>query len=214
MATLTELVKTVAKVEGMDPATVGLFARAVREAGLIATRGRGASAAKMDFMDAANLLIAVNASDMARDAPITVRTYRRLEVDNKILDPRPKFGEALDQLLEATVNGSFPDDYLSHPSPPKIMQKFREGQVELEITFYNPLPRALIVIGVSGETSVALGNLYHDVPEKVMKDVDEIRLDFVLPKVRGSKKLLGDRRNTISIGNSTIRAVADILRQK
>jgi hypothetical protein len=66
------LVKTVARLEGIDPATVALVARTVREAGLIATGGRGASAAKMDVKDATNLLIGVNASDMARDAPLLV----------------------------------------------------------------------------------------------------------------------------------------------
>jgi hypothetical protein len=72
-------------------------------------------------LDATNLLIAVNASDIARDAPRAVRTYRRLEYDGyKKLDPHKKFGDALDQLLEATVNGSFPELYLSSPAPPAL----------------------------------------------------------------------------------------------
>ena len=55
MAILSELVTTVAKVSGMDQATVALIARHAREAGLIAMSGRGPSAASMGPTDAANL---------------------------------------------------------------------------------------------------------------------------------------------------------------
>src|ERR1700704_3688635 len=79
MTTLSELVNTIAKVEGIDPATVTLIARSVREAGFITTGGRGPSAARMTYRDAANLIIAVNASPTAREAPHTVQVYRALE---------------------------------------------------------------------------------------------------------------------------------------
>jgi hypothetical protein len=51
MAILSELVTTVAKVSGMDQATVALIARHAREAGLIAMSGRGPSAASMGLTD-------------------------------------------------------------------------------------------------------------------------------------------------------------------
>src|SRR5437667_12752807 len=98
MATLTDLVETIAQAEGMEPATVALIARNVREAGLITTAGRGRSAAKMSSADATNLLIAVNATITAREAPQTVRICRLLEtrVGQILLG---KLGDALQQLI-------------------------------------------------------------------------------------------------------------------
>ena len=76
MATLTELVETIAEAEGLDPTSVGLIARYIREAGLITTGGRGPSAARMDFSDAAHLLIGVNATKAAQDAAKIVSISR------------------------------------------------------------------------------------------------------------------------------------------
>src|SRR6516225_3304479 len=95
MATLSQLVEAIAEVEGMDSATVALIARTVREAGLITTGGRGPSAGKMTVADAANLLIAVNTSASAHEAPDRVRKYRQLEMrsaeESKLLST---FGDA------------------------------------------------------------------------------------------------------------------------
>src|SRR4051794_11597802 len=100
MATLSELVEILARVEGIEPATVGLVARNLREAGLITTRGRGLSAANMSFRDAANLLIAVNATVSAREAPETLRNYRRLEIgwDGQEI---AQLGDAIEQIIQA-----------------------------------------------------------------------------------------------------------------
>src|SRR5262249_2541293 len=104
MASLSELARTIAQVEGLEEATVNLIGRYVREDGLIATGGRGTSAATMTARDAANLLIAVNATTVAVDAPNTTRTYRALETYGppKSGSNRPPiscgtFGQALEQ---------------------------------------------------------------------------------------------------------------------
>ena len=76
MATLSQLVDVVAHVEGLNRDRVGAIARAVREAELIATYGRGTSAGHTGLTDAANLLIDVNAAETARSAPEVVRRYR------------------------------------------------------------------------------------------------------------------------------------------
>ena len=73
VATLEKLVAAIADVEGIDAERVRAIARAMREADLIATRGRGKSAAPMSERDAANLLIAVNVADTARTAPWAFR---------------------------------------------------------------------------------------------------------------------------------------------
>src|SRR5215472_8031770 len=84
MAKLSDLVEVVSSVEGVDPATVNLIAREVREAGLIKTGGRGTSAARMDFGDAAALLIAVNVTTIVREAALSVRRYSRLEAREEL----------------------------------------------------------------------------------------------------------------------------------
>jgi hypothetical protein len=116
-----------------------------------AVETRGASAAVMDATDAANLLIAVNASNKATDALTALRTFSRLRVEHhEEIDRNLTFGNALKALLEAAVNRSFPEHYMACPSPPKIIQSFGEGEVQAEIGFYKPGPRAVVKIGISG----------------------------------------------------------------
>src|SRR5689334_4728902 len=76
MVRLSDLVATIARVEGLPEPGVAQIARHVREAGLVSQSGRGLSAARMTIPDAANLLIAVNAAPMAKDAPRAVARYR------------------------------------------------------------------------------------------------------------------------------------------
>ena len=98
MATLSQLVGIVATVEGLDRDRVGAIARAVREANLIDTHGRGTSAAHMGVADAANLLIAVNAAETARSAPEIVRRYRASQTNNS---RRLQFGVILQEMIAA-----------------------------------------------------------------------------------------------------------------
>jgi hypothetical protein len=76
------------------------FARSVREAGLITSRGRGPSAAEMNEADAANLLIAVNAAETARAAPDTVRRFRALRMSH---ENQRAFGAVLEEMIAAAV---------------------------------------------------------------------------------------------------------------
>lgn len=99
MATLERLVATIAGVECIDAERVRAIARAIREAGLIKTAGRGTSAAQMTIRDAANLLIAVNVADTAREAPEVVRRYQGLLVQTE--HGVGEFGYELQYLLKA-----------------------------------------------------------------------------------------------------------------
>jgi hypothetical protein len=160
MATLSQLVETIAEVEGMDAATVSLIARNVREAGLIRTTGRGLSAAKMTVADAVNLLIAVNATVIAREAAQTLRNYRRLETVVERTDDavvrgyarsarpaqRTRLGHALEQLIGIVSNRTVPQLYLSSTVPDLISQAFRREDVLIELMFYKPLPYACLNI--------------------------------------------------------------------
>jgi hypothetical protein len=80
VALLSDLVNAVAAVEGLDQVSVGIIARAAREAGLISQKGRGRGAAQMHTRDAANLLIAVNGSSLAKDVRDKVPLLRGLKL--------------------------------------------------------------------------------------------------------------------------------------
>jgi hypothetical protein len=210
MARLSELVQTVAKVEGMDPATVGLIARNVREAGLIATRGRGPSAAKMNLADATNLLIAVNATVTAWEAAQAVRNYRQLEVSKL----RARLGDTLEQLIAAAPSGAVPQPFLSKPVPRLVAEGFWEG---IEFTFYKPMPRATLFISAQTDPAIDLVDggppSDHDV---FLDKVTSLTFNFNPPgdQKRQARKYFGDRRDATSIGYSTMRAVGELLREE
>ncbi|HEV2697792.1 MAG TPA: hypothetical protein VGU90_07355, partial [Terriglobales bacterium] len=79
MATLSDLVTALASVTGLPESTVFAYGRFARQAGLISQKGRGRSAASMTLTDAANLLIAVAATGVTREAGTAVETFRSLK---------------------------------------------------------------------------------------------------------------------------------------
>lgn len=111
MALLSELVQVIAKREGLEEVSVGIFARHAREAGLISQGGRGRSAAKMSIRDAANLLIAVNGCALAKEVAervplirdLPVRTRSRTLV-SKLGRQTATFGEDFEAIIELMAN--------------------------------------------------------------------------------------------------------------
>lgn len=73
MATLSELVKAIAAVQGFDENQVLWIARYLREDGLISKGGRGRGGAQMSVMDACNLLVGVNSPGSAKQSAELVR---------------------------------------------------------------------------------------------------------------------------------------------
>lgn len=73
MAKLAQLIEGTARTSGLPLGTVNLAARHLREAGLIASGGRGPGGAEMSYRDAANLLIGVASAMTVKDAPFIVR---------------------------------------------------------------------------------------------------------------------------------------------
>jgi hypothetical protein len=162
-------VEIVARVEALDQATVSLIARAAREAGLIKTGGRGLSAAKMSFSDAANLLIAVNVSSVVREAPELVATYRDLEGWDVESDPQgdyrdftswelgahfsevfatPKgravgtFGRVFESLLAAFSSRELPHQSWCASASAEFRQAFsKQRGAQFQLTFFKPQPR-------------------------------------------------------------------------
>jgi hypothetical protein len=197
MATLSELVNTIAAVEGIDPATAALIARYIREAGLISTGGRGPSAAMMNVRDAANLLIGVNTATAAIEAENMVRAYRELEA--KDFTPGPPaaarkygtFGEAIEQLLIAIRSGYLPDQFMGQGASPELQQSFPSREVKIDLKFRR-----------SGDLSAFLGIgrlLEPDLrtalsPQEILAKIRwDISLWFYPPELRRPRKKQGVR---------------------
>jgi len=78
MASPGELIDVVSDVLGVPKAMVVNYDRALAAEGLRTKSGRGTSAAAMTSSDAANILTAVAASSLAKDAANCVKTYGAL----------------------------------------------------------------------------------------------------------------------------------------
>jgi hypothetical protein len=126
MATIGDLVRAVSEAEGLEENFVSVYARAAREAKLIAHYGRGRSAARMSPSDGANLLIGLNGSALAKEAPATIGAFRRLRLrwiwpaeqssfTPEMIGRNIAFGQALERLLTAFIpdkNGGQEIDHL------------------------------------------------------------------------------------------------------
>ncbi len=215
MATLSELVGIIAEVEGLDHANVNLIAREAREAGLIRTGGRGLSAAKMDFSDAANLLIAVNVSSIVRDVPETTMSYRKLKgwegyayylpgrerwlpgrkgylPGGKPLDDT--FGTVLEEVIEAFAKKELPARLAGVRVRPEIRQAFSERRATLRLTFFKPITK--VTLRIEGKRIGA-------------PDPPSLNLIFGSSLAGGKERI--DRSEETTIGTETIRAVAESL---
>ena len=145
MATLSQLVDVVAAVEGLDGDRVAAVARAIREAGLIATHGRGTSAAHMGVADAANLLIAVNAAETARSAPEIVRRYRASRTNNK---KQLEFGLTFEEMIAAAETRRLADHLMDLGFGPKgvLREKVAHGREKFDLRVEFTRSRPLVII--------------------------------------------------------------------
>jgi hypothetical protein len=212
MATISELAGTIARAEGIDASTVALIARYLREAGFIQKKGRGPSAARMVVSDAANLLIAVNASTTAVEANEVVPVYRGLEAcqsDNKGRRSKLTFGEALELLIEAAIAGKLPDPFLSAPVHRDVLNAFGQGTAEISIEFEKPDPKARITI----QPAVPK---YTPSPGYAIAPRHGFGLDFsaMSGRVGQKQKKSGDRKDHTEIGHLTIFSIAKVLQPK
>lgn len=208
MALLSRLVKTVAEVEGVDEAYVAGVARYLREAGLLSQAGRGRGAAQMTPQDAVHLLIGLNASSMAKDAPEAVRSFKGLVVVENVVpledeDGHPYYeeddvifalgtGKPFDGALEALVRG-----YIPIQDGRSRLEKDWEDSVEVHVLFRRPIASATITID---DTSAP-----DDKPEVLAITRFESRRSSVLTG-RGR-----DRHDTASITDRTLREVGRVL---
>ena len=218
MATLSDLVAVTAKVEGLDPGSVALYARHMREAGLIKTGGRGTSAAVMGLPDAANLLIGVNTAKSAPEAPQAIRQFRDLHAYEfrSETDPRPEsdwgaLGDAIEQLIMASGIGKIPEPFFGTLNL-DLQEAFSNGDVHIELTFNTTKISATIKIWLLPGKDV----VDSDAPERwVTRASPEISLLFS-SKPRGppranKQERTADRTEEVTIGYRTFRAVGKLI---
>ena len=115
MAKSGELIDAIAHAAGnLDSVTVGSYYRAIREAGLTTPSARGRGAADMTIRDAANLIIAIGASNTAKGAPDVVKEYRSLRRNHNSAGRQeaPGYswlpslaGDAIEKLIELEISG-------------------------------------------------------------------------------------------------------------
>ena len=122
--------------------------------GLIATGGRGNSAAKMSERDAANLLIAVNVANTARVAPRIVERYRGLRARSATFDA--DFGAEFEKLLRAARTRTMANFVanlvrLAPRRSPLASTLYDAEDYEMEIRFKKPTPGVTIDVTVPRE---------------------------------------------------------------
>jgi hypothetical protein len=104
VAKLPALIAKLAPLDGRSMETLAHVARVIRERGLMTTTKRGVGAAEMTVRDVANLLIALNGSQVPKDAPEAVEHYRSFS-RTRLYEPRSELPELIYQAFNASTFG-------------------------------------------------------------------------------------------------------------
>lgn len=122
MAVVTELVDAVAALTGREEASVRLFARTLREAGLMTQGGRGRSAPHMTSLDAARLLIGIMVGSPTRAVELCQEigklqlvTFTERDEGSPTVTELCELPEvhSFEDALSALISGAHPAGYLS-----------------------------------------------------------------------------------------------------
>lgn len=155
-----ELVSMMSAVLGIPEATVYIYARHLREAGLISKGGRGRSAAKMTPLDASRLLLAFLSTETAALAAQAVIDFGSLKCTNSKLNGDPDltlealFGKKLpppisfENTLAALISGFSDHEFIrvveksswgspQHPLLPLMSACVYESKLGAEINIHN-----------------------------------------------------------------------------
>jgi hypothetical protein len=151
VATPRQLVEATAEILAISEATVIVHDRnlATAPTPLRSVAGRGRAAARVTSTDAANLLVAVAASESVKDSAKTVLAYRDLVGECAInsgigrydeLANNHSFGQALAALIDAA----------------SVKEISMSRQFNLKVTFFGPRPKAKIEWEIDGRGSSTL----------------------------------------------------------
>ncbi|WP_054144812.1 hypothetical protein [Bosea sp. AAP35] len=210
MASIGKLVSAIAEIEGLDEGAVKLIARYAREAGYISQGSYGPGAARMTPRDAAHLLIAVNASALAKDVARTLKDYCGLRwkrqkwlVDDELEDARDDpfksifaEGAELARVLEDLI-------LLATPifQPKSILEEFfLDDRMRMTIEWRRPYP--------SVSFSVTCIDYPDNEDEKPIHEEIEQGGFFISGP---ASQPLSDRVDEVSISHRTLIAVGKVL---
>lgn len=151
MATPRQLVESVAEILGVSVATVIVHDRNLSSApvALRTVAGRGRAAAKVTATDAANLLIAVAASESVKDSVKSVHAYRDLRGASAISSGV----RAYDQL---PANHNFSQALAAFIGAAAAKEITLSEKFALKFTFYGPRPKVKIEWGINDRNSWTL----------------------------------------------------------
>jgi hypothetical protein len=148
VATPRQLVQVTAEILGISEATVIVHDRnlATAQTPLRSMAGRGRAAAKVTAGDAANLLMAVVASESVKDSARTVLAYRDLSGDSGVksgigrydeLPASHTFGQGLAALIEAAA----------------VKEITLSRKLNIKVTCFGPRAKAKIEWEINGKSS-------------------------------------------------------------
>lgn len=212
MALLSKLVSVIAEVEGIEESFVISAARYLREAGYITQAGRGRGAAHMQSKDAIALLIAVNASSIAKDAPAVLAEWSQFKWkdERKEIDYSSS-GSVEDWSTELSGWAIKPgytlamsmDRLLFHciplgDGPSSLEKEAGDEGTFLSFSFYRPRKRVEFSYGY-----------YWDHPEE--PEGDTFEQGSFMPPDEISADAAGDRSDVVTITKTTLFAVGRAL---
>lgn len=200
MALFRDLIRTISEAEGLSEMAVTGIGQYLRDAGLISKLGRGRAAAKMTSEDAAHLLIGVNATALAKDAPNVVSAYIAIRGREDVYPIEPESADE-DDVSRALFSPENPVQCLSrligcYTKQGSADPVLSEGSYAVSVTFRRPVPRLELWIGWQSDDPDQL-----DEPLCILNFYDD-----------GAKSLSpGDKRDTTTISEVTLAAVGRIL---
>jgi hypothetical protein len=175
-----QLIDAISSVTGASRSKVFVAHRNLREAGLIATGGRGPSAAKMTTIDAALILLALTSGSDLKACAASVERYRNLPLQDphssKFFKARTA-GAALADVLEA-----IPDFEAGFTHP--------DGEDELVLEVRGPYPIVRLIYRKGGQSVPESYDFFEPDPQAFGLDPEIIGGDLGYAHFLSQKTLL------------------------
>jgi hypothetical protein len=177
----------------------------------------------MEWSDAANMLIAVNATRNTADAARAASAFRRFRPDENQF---PEFwqdrmnrdftlGEAIEQLLVAAGTSKPPTPFLGTTDYYELSEAFETGEVDVELRFRTNAPS--VFLRIAQELSLAPG-FGEATPELRATIPTLVSVHFSPRKARDPPHTRndesGDRVEETTIGFRTLREVGRLIRSQ
>lgn len=221
MASPAELVRAISEVTGVPEKTVINHDRNLAKAGLRTVGGRGTGAAKMTVRDARNLLLAVAGAPLVKDSVVPIEHHAKLMPGTAgregtgeqwqlpfvripeltKLHEKHTFGDALEALLNAAVNGTLENELRKEVDVGK--ETLNSPVTQIEINIVEPLTWASIEIYVSNLINGAIGNRN-----------PSVKIDYWIGNNTFVDRFRGDLLNYHRFTEKTLIAIGNILKEK